>query len=252
VIDLHSHILPGLDDGARTIEEARELARRAAADGVTAIAATPHVRADFPTRAEQMEERVAELRRDFADQGIPVELLHGGEVAIDMLPRLNADDRERFTLAQSGRYLLLEFPYRGWPLALEQCVFELQTAGLTPLLAHPERNAEAQSDPGRLAEAVRIGALVQVTAASLDGRLGRSSAAAAQRLLELRLVHVLASDAHTPEIREAGLAPAVESLGDEALGRYLTVEAPAAIVAGEPVPEPPALKRRRRFLSRPR
>ena len=250
MIDLHSHILPGLDDGCRTIEDARGLARLAASEGVTAIAATPHVRADYPTRPERMEERVAELRRDLAEQGIPVELLHGGEIAVEMLPRLSEDELRRFTIAQSGAYLLLEFPYRGWPLELEQRVFELRASGLTPLLAHPERNGEVQADPTRLAETVRAGALVQITAASLDGRLGRSSREAAGRLLELRLAHVLASDAHTPEIRAAGLAAAVESLTDEALARYLTVEAPASIVAGEPVPEPPSRKpRRRRFLS---
>jgi protein-tyrosine phosphatase len=249
VIDLHSHILPRLDDGARAIEESRALARLAAAEGVTAIAATPHVRTDYPTRVEQMERRVAEVRRDFAEQGIPVDVLHGGEIALDMLSRLDADERRRFTLAQSGVYLLLEFPYRGWPLGLERRVFELTAAGIKPLLAHPERNREVQAEPERLAEVVRAGSLVQITAASLDGRIGRSSRDAAQRLLELGLVHVLASDAHTPEIREAGLAAAVETLGDEHLARYLTEEAPAAIVAGEQVPDPPRVARRRkRFI----
>ena len=104
-----------------------------------------------------------------------------------------------------------------------------------------------QSNPGRLAEAVRLGALVQLTAASLDGRIGRSSQAAAKKLLELGLAHVLASDAHTPDIREAGLAAAAEALEDDGLARFLTVEAPSAIVAGEPVPDPPRKSRRRRW-----
>lgn len=250
MIDLHSHILPGLDDGARTIEDARTLARLAAAEGVGAIAATPHVRADYPTRPEEMEERVAELRRDFGEHGIPVAVLHGGEIALDALPGLEPDELRRFTLAQNGSYVLLEFPYRGWPLELEQRVFELRAAGLTPLLAHPERNADVQRRPERLAEAVNVGALVQVTAASLDGRLGRSSREAAQRLLDLRLAHVLASDAHTPDIREAGLAAAAKAIADGRLAHYLTTVAPAAIVAGKPVPEPPAPRprRRKRFL----
>ncbi|MGH3032014.1 MAG: tyrosine-protein phosphatase [Gaiellaceae bacterium] len=248
MIDLHSHILPGLDDGARTIEEARALARLAASEGVTAIAATPHVRTDYPTRPEQMEEGVEELRRDFDEQAIPVEVLHGGEIAVDALPDLDRDELRRFTLAQNGSYLLLEFPYRGWPLELEERVFELRAAGLTPILAHPERNAHVQERPESLAEAVRNGALVQVTAASLDGRLGRSSREAALHLLELRLAHVLASDAHTPAIREAGLAAAVDAIRDWPLGRYLTEVAPAAIVAGETVPDPPRKAHRRRFL----
>ena len=248
MIDLHSHILPGLDDGARTIEEARALARLAASEGVTAIAATPHVRNDYPTRPGQMEERVEELRRDFAEQAIPVEVLHGGEIDLGMLTTLDDDELRRFTLAQSGRYLLLEFPYSGWPVGLEEIVHGLGLRGFVALIAHPERNRAVQSDPRRLAEAVRMGALVQITAASLDGRIGRSSQKAAARLLELGLAHALASDAHTPEIREAGLADAADAVGDDPLARFLTVDAPTAIVAGEALPARPSKARRRRYL----
>jgi protein-tyrosine phosphatase len=247
VIDLHSHILPGLDDGSRTVEDARALARRAAEDGVTAIAATPHVRSDYPTRAEEMERGVSRLREDFLAEGIDVEVLPGGEIDLGMLASLDDDALRRFTLAQSGRYLLLEFPYTGWPAGLEETVYGLGLRGLLPVLAHPERNREVQSKPGRLAEVVRMGALVQLTAASLDGRIGRSAQAAARKLLELGIAHLLASDAHTPEIREAGLAAAAEALEDDGLARFLTVEAPSAIVAGEPVPDPPRMARRRRW-----
>jgi protein-tyrosine phosphatase len=248
MIDLHAHILPGLDDGARTIEEARALGQLAASEGIAAIAATPHVRADYPTRAEEMEERVEELRRDFAERAIPVEVLHGGEIDLDMLATLDDDELRRFTLAQSGRYVLLEFPYSGWPAGLEEIVYGLGLRGFVALIAHPERNRAVQSEPRRLAEAVRMGALVQITAASLDGRIGRSSQKAAARLLELGLAHVLASDAHTPEIRAAGLADAVAAVRDEALARFLTADAPAAIVAGETLPERPGKSRRRRYL----
>ncbi|HSK15619.1 MAG TPA: CpsB/CapC family capsule biosynthesis tyrosine phosphatase [Gaiellaceae bacterium] len=247
MIDLHSHILPGLDDGSRTVEDARALAHRAAADGVTAIAATPHVRPDYPTRPEEMERGVLRLREDFLEQGIDVEVLQGGEIDLGTLATLADDDLRRFTLAQSGTYLLLEFPYAGWPAGLEETVYALGLRGLVPILAHPERNRAVQGNPTRLAEAVRLGALVQLTAASLDGRIGRSAERAAGRLLELGLAHVLASDAHTPEIREAGLGAAAEAVGGE-LARFLTVEAPAAIVAGEPVPAPPRKPRRRRYL----
>jgi protein-tyrosine phosphatase len=248
VIDLHSHILPGLDDGSRTVEDARALARRAAADGVTAIAATPHVRPDYPTRPEEMERGVMRLREDFVEQGIDVEVLHGGELDLGMLAELDDGELRRFTLAQSGRYLLLEFPYSGWPAGLEETIYGLGLRGLVPVVAHPERNRAVQSDPRRLGEAVRMGALVQITASSLDGRIGRSSRKAAVRLLELGLAHVLASDAHTPEIREAGLADAAGAVGDDALARYLTVDAPTAIVAGETVPERPRKTPRRRYL----
>jgi protein-tyrosine phosphatase len=239
VIDLHSHILPGVDDGARTLEEARALASRAVADGVEAIAATPHVRADFPTRAEVMEEGVAELRADFHEQGIRLQVLHGGEIDLSLLWAIPADELVRLTIAQTGRYLLLEFPYRRWPLALDSAVSGLVRRGIIPLLAHPERNPEVQDRPARVESLVEAGALVQVTAGSLEGRLGRASQLTARRLLELGLVHTLASDSHGPHIREGGLAAAAEAVGNEELARYLTREAPAAIVAGELVPPIP-------------
>jgi protein-tyrosine phosphatase len=248
MIDLHAHILPGLDDGSRSVEDARLLARRAAEGGVRAIAATPHVRDDYPTRPEEMERGVSRLREDFIQQGIGVDVLHGAEIDLGMLDSLDEETLRRFTLAQSGRYVLVEFPYMGWPAGLEQTVYGLGALGLVAVVAHPERNREVQARPERLAEAVAMGAVVQLTAASLDGRLGRSSQKAAQRLLETRLAHVLASDAHTPEIREAGLGAAAEAVGDDALARFLTTEAPAAIVAGEPVPAPPHAKRGRRFF----
>jgi protein-tyrosine phosphatase len=248
LIDLHSHILPGLDDGSRTVEDARALARLAAAEGVTAIAATPHVRSDYPTRPEEMERGVLRLREDFLEQGIQVEVLHGGELDLATLATLDDDDLRRFSLARSSRYLLLEFPYSGWPAGLEETVYGLGLRGFLPVLAHPERNREVQSSPERLGEAVQLGALLQLTAASIDGRIGRSSQKAAERLLELGLAHVLASDAHTPEIREAGLADAAEAVRDDRLAAFLTTEAPAAIVAGELVPDPPSKARRRRYI----
>lgn len=247
MIDLHSHILPGVDDGARTIEDSREIAIAAAADGVTAIAATPHVRADYPTSADQMEQGVAELRRDFRAHEIPVEVLHGGEVALEQIATLGDDELARFTIAQTGRYVLVEFPYVGWPIDLEDRVFKLRVAGLFPLLAHPERSTEVQSNPSRLSAAIGAGTLVQVTAASLDGRLGSSSKRAAEQLLELGYVHVLASDAHTPAVREAGMTAAARALRDAGLARYLTEDVPAAIVAGERVPAAPRTRKRRRF-----
>jgi len=242
VIDLHTHILPGIDDGARSLDDSRLLALEAAADGISALAATPHVRADFPTTADLMEQAVGELRLDFFEQRIPVEVLFGAEVDVGLLWAIPRDELPRLTIAQTGRYLLLEFPYRGWPLALDSAVTGLVQLGITPLLAHPERNPEVQDRPDRLRGLVDSGALVQVTSASLDGRLDRASQGAAERLLGLGLVHVLASDAHGPHIRGGGLSAAARAVGDSGLARYLTVEAPGAIAAGEPVPEAPQVR----------
>lgn len=246
MIDLHSHILPGLDDGVRTIEDALELARAAAAEGVEAIAATPHVRADYPTTPAQMERGVADLAAALEQAGVGLRVLRGGELDLEWLSRLEPDEVQRFTLGGSGRYVLLEFPYAGWPIALLPTIARLGSAGLTPLLAHPERNSSVQERPERLAAAIGAGALAQVTSASLEGRLGRRAQAAARRLLELGLVDVIASDSHGAEVRSFGLRAAAESLDDPGLARYLTVEAPAAIVAGRPL-EPGSRQLRRRF-----
>ncbi|HEX5468676.1 MAG TPA: CpsB/CapC family capsule biosynthesis tyrosine phosphatase [Gaiellaceae bacterium] len=246
MIDLHSHILPGIDDGAQTIDDSRELAMRAAADGIGTIAATPHVRTDYPTTPEQMEQGVALLRADFAREAIPVEVVEGGEVDLEALGRLDPEEIRRFTLGQTGRYLLVECPYYGWPPGLEQRLFDLVVTGVTPIFAHPERNSVVQASPARLEALVEGGSLVQVTAASLDGRIGRRAEQTATKLVRDGLAHILASDAHTPEIRAVGLAEAVRAVGNRELARYLTEDAPAAIVAGEDVPPRPA-KRRRLF-----
>jgi protein-tyrosine phosphatase len=250
MIDLHAHILPGLDDGVSTVEEARELARRAVADGITAIAATPHVRDDYPTTPAQMEAAVRDLRRELRVADIAVEILPGGEIALDRLGLLDREDLLRFSLAQSGRYLLVEFPYVGWPLALETSLWKVRAAGLVPIVAHPERNREVQERPDLLAPLVAAGTLVQVTAASLDGRLGRSSQRTAVALLKDGTAHLIASDAHGSAIREAGLADAFAAVGDVQLARYLTDEVPAAIVAGDALPIRPVRTRTRRLSRR--
>ena len=128
MIDIHSHILPGIDDGARSLEEARELASQTLADGVTVIVATPHVRSDFPTTPERMEMGVAELRADLARTGIELEVVHGGEIALERLGDLDADELRRFSLGQTGRYVLLECPYFSSPLELVPAIKALREA----------------------------------------------------------------------------------------------------------------------------
>lgn len=243
MIDLHSHILPGLDDGARTLEEAREIGRAAAEEGITAIAATPHVRDDYPTRPGAMERAVNDLRRDFDRERIPVEVLTGGEISIDAVWELSAAELRRFSLAGSDRYLLLEFPYTGWPPALDLAITTILGHGLTPVLAHPERNPQVQDRPDRLLTVVERGVAVQVTAASVDGRLGSAPKVAAGRLLDLEIVHVVASDAHGPHIRGQGMRAARDAIGDALVAEHVTTTTPAAIVAGEPLPVLPAILR---------
>ena len=245
MIDLHTHILPGLDDGAQTIEDSVSMARSARADGIRTVAATPHVRDDYPTSPDEMERAARDVRQALGSSGIELEVLTGGEIALDRLQALDQNTLARFALGGKGRYLLLEFPYLGWPLELEMRVLELHSKGFEVVVAHPERNADVQMAPGRLERVVERGALVQLTSASLDGRLGRASRKAAFELLERELVHLVASDAHGPGVRAVGLRPAVEAIDDAELARWLTVEVPAAIVSGDRIPERPASAKRR-------
>jgi len=249
VIDLHSHVLPGIDDGVRTIEASLELLRAAADDGIERIAATPHVREDYPTTPREMELRLAEVCGAAREAAIPVEILAGGELDLAFATRLDDDDLHRFGLGGNPTLLLLEFPYLGWPLALPDIAFDLQLRGFRVVLAHPERNGDVQLDPERLRPLVDNGVVVQLTAASLDGRLGGAPRAAAKRLLDARLAHLLASDAHAPDVRSVGLSRAATAAGDEALARWLTTDVPEALLAGRPLPERPESPKRR-FLRR--
>jgi protein-tyrosine phosphatase len=240
VIDLHSHILPGLDDGAATLDDALAIAEAAVADGIRTVAATPHVRArDYPTTPEQMEQQLDSVREALRDAAVRLELLPGGEIALDMLPQLGDDDLRRFGLAGNPKYLLLEAPYLGWPLGIEDALFQLSLRGFTTVLAHPERNDEVQSSPERLAPLVERGTLVQLTAASLDGRLGAGPQKTGLHLVELGLAHLLASDAHAPTLRQIGMTAAAHALGNDELGRWLTEEVPAAISEGGDLPPRP-------------
>jgi protein-tyrosine phosphatase len=249
MIDLHSHILPGIDDGARTMDDSVGLGRAAVVDGVTTMAATPHVRDDYPTSAETMERLTGEVRGALRAAQVPLEVVTGGEVAIDALVTIGAEEIVRFSIAGAGRHLLVEFPYYGWPLRLPSEIDRLRRLGMTALIAHPERNPDVQERPERLAALVEAGALVQMTAASLDGRLGRPAQRAAMRLLDLRLAHVVASDAHMPGTRAVGLSRAADALRDERLARWLTWDVPAAIVSGEDPPPRPEGRRRWRLRS---
>jgi protein-tyrosine phosphatase len=251
VIDLHCHILPGIDDGPETLAGSLELARAAVADGIAVVAATPHVRDDWPTTPQSMERLVRELRIALEREAIPLDVRPGGEVALDELPRLG-DTVRRYALAGNPRYLLVEMPYRGWPLDIAHKFFDLLARGITPVLAHPERNSDVQEQPERLAPLVEQGALVQLTAASVDGRLGRRARSTSFRLLDLELAHLIASDAHAPSVRTLTLTAAAEAVGGGDLARWLTLDVPAAIANDGAVPTRPALRRRRPWFATPR
>jgi protein-tyrosine phosphatase len=215
------------------------MARLAAADGIAVLAATPHVRDDYPTTPEQMERGVEAVNAALEREGIEVEVVPGGELAIEQVARLEPAELRRFGLGGNDYWLLLEFPYEGWPLGLTRLARTLADEDFGIVLAHPERNADVQARPSRLQEFVDAGMLVQLTAASVDGRLGRRARAASKALLDLGLAHLLASDAHAPSVRAIGLSAAAHEVGSTELARWLTQDVPAAVASTSPLPERP-------------
>ena len=241
MIDLHSHVLFGIDDGPETLEGSLAICAAAAADGITVLAATPHVRDDHPTTPELMEARLAEVQAAVGDR---VRVLPGGELDVAEFAR-PVDELRRFGLGGNPGYLLVETPYFGWPLDFADRVFRLASAGIRAVIAHPERNPDVQERPELLERLVAGGALVQLTAASVDGRLGPRARKTSELLLERGLAHLIASDAHEASIREVGMSSAAAAVGDDALARYLTLDVPGAIVAGGALPERPEPRKRR-------
>lgn len=188
---------------------------------------------------------VADVRRRLHDEGVDVDVRPGGEVAFGMIADLGIDALRPFCLAGNPRYLLVEAPYLGWPLGIAQTFFELRIAGMTPVLAHPERNPQVQEDPERLRPLVDSGTLVQLTASSLDGRASKRVAATARRLLDVELAHLVASDAHRPAVRRVGMAAALETVGDVDLACWLGRDLPASIAYARPLPDRPSRSSRR-------
>lgn len=239
VVDLHAHVLHGLDDGPETLDEALAVVRAAAEAGTGTIVATPHVSAKYPTSARHIADRVAELSRALAAHRVPVDVVPGAEVAFDMLETMGLDELRALTLGGTGASLLVEFPYAGWPADLAAGLQRLLEAGIRPVLAHPERNDVVQQAPFRLEPLMRHGVVMQVTASSLRHRRRDAVGKAARFLVESSLAHVIASDTHGRGTRTPQLDVARRSVGDPVLFHWLTQDVPAALVAGGQLPALP-------------
>jgi protein-tyrosine phosphatase len=249
VIDLHHHILPGIDDGPADMERSVELARAAEADGIQVVAATPHLREDHPgVRCGELAARVSRLNAAIAAADLALEVLAGGELDVLWVQQASPEDLRLASYGQAGTDVLLETPYGPLAPSFEAAIERLGSLGYRVLLAHPERNREFQEEPERLGDLVARGLLVQVTAASLASRDGRSrSRSAAMHLIEHGIAHVIASDAHSAQrFRPPNLSAGVEAVTglDPELARWMVVDAPLAILSGAPLPprpRPPAL-----------
>jgi protein-tyrosine phosphatase len=249
VIDLHTHILPAVDDGPRTLEGSLDLARAAVAAGTRTALATPHVNDDHSIDAERVAAGLDELRPALAEAEIPLEVLPGGEIAIWRLADL--DDAALRSLALGGGpYLLIESPFSPVVGDFEPLVLDLMMRGHRVLLAHPERCPAFQRDPARLERLVDAGVLVQVTAGSMTGGFGSTVRRFTTDLLRQGLAHVVASDAHDAVKRPPGQTAGFAALGVEAQRQWMTEDVPRAILDGSPLPERPPLPRRRGLLGR--
>jgi protein-tyrosine phosphatase len=247
MVDIHCHILPGVDDGALDIGDALAIAAAAVSAGTTVMIATPHFSEESKLNAAVCRERLAGLRRAIAEVGIGLDVRLGCEARFVPSVVARAAAGELPTLAGSS-YLLLE-----WPITLvnytDQILFDLRLKGIRPILAHVERYRFVQSDVDMLVPLVERGTLTQVTAGSLTGEYGPAARRAAEEIVERGLAHVIASDAHSVDSRPPDLRPAVECaarlIGREA-ALAMVVDVPRAIVENRAVEASPPRPRRRR------
>jgi protein-tyrosine phosphatase len=251
VIDLHCHLLPGLDDGPATMEESIALAERLVAEGVETVVATPHVSPDYPTSAAAMAAGVAEVRAALSTAGVPLSVAPGAEISFSMLGELSPDELRSLALGGADA-LLLESPYNAAAPFLEEAVFDVQVTGFRAVLAHPERSPVFQGQPDRVATLVERGALCCVNAGSLSGRFGTRVRATGLELFRRGLVHAVASDAHDlagrpPTLRDAFPDLEADLPGIAAQARWYAREVPAALLAGEPLPPRPPTPSPRRL-----
>jgi protein-tyrosine phosphatase len=244
VVDLHCHILPGLDDGPANEDFSLAMAREAVAAGIQVVVATPHVRSDHPFELDEIAERVDAMNALLRAGDVPLMIMTGGEVALPKVPELDDRDLAKVCLGRT-RHLLVESPYGRREIDIEGILGELQGRGFRPVLAHPERCPIFRTDPGRLAALVERGVLCSVTSVSLAGGFGDSVRGFALALLQEGMVHDVASDAHDHLHRRPELLAGFESAEDDLPGvsaqaAWYTTTAPVAILAGRPLPARPA------------
>lgn len=241
MIDIHCHILPGLDDGAESLEMSAAMAEMAIADGVTHIIATPHANSDYPFSPELIRQRRDELQQMFEGR---LTLATGCDfhLSFENLQEIRFEP-QRFTLNQKN-YLLVEFADFSIPPSLDQALLDMQLAGLNPIITHPERNPLIRAQPERLFQWLLQGCYVQLTAQSLSGRFGQAAQEVSEEWLDAGAVHFLASDAHNLTSRPLRLKDTFDELArtrGQELAEALLFENPRAALEGIPLPYVPEI-----------
>jgi len=240
MIDLHCHVLPGIDDGSRLLEETLDMARTAVRNNIDTIVATPHsLNGFFVNSWENVVSLTSTVQKAFDAEDIAITLYPAMEAQV--CPELfdALEKGQAATINDNSRYMLLEFPPFSMPPGSMEFVFKLKLQGITPVIAHPERNLILQNDLKQLYDLVKMGALCQLTALSVTGYLGPSVQKSSEQMIKTGLAHVIATDAHSDDERISALASAVD-MAAEILQDYFRAEkmvttTPAAIIAGEDV-----------------
>jgi protein-tyrosine phosphatase len=241
MIDIHCHLLPGLDDGPDSIEESLAMARSAIADGITHVVATPHSSDEYLFDYPRTQKLLRELRERVADR---LTLATGCDFHLspENLEALRLNPAQ-FCVNQ-GPYLLVEFNEFSIPPSMDQTLHELQLAGIRPIVTHPERNAILRAQADRLRTWVRMGCFVQVTANSLTGTFGPTAQRDSLRWIGEGLVHFIASDAHNTRSRPLKLKPAYEVIKEQFgadKAEALCVVNPGAAFDGRDLPHVPEI-----------
>jgi protein-tyrosine phosphatase len=239
VIDLHCHVLPGIDDGPKTIEGSLELARAASAAGTRTLVATPHVSLRYPNDAATIARLVQELNERLRAERIAIEVRPGAEIAltsaVDMAPERLAE-----LGLGGGSWLLIEPPFTPAASGIDAILHDIVRGGHRVVLAHPERCPAFHRDRAVLESVVRTGVLTSITAGSLVGRFGGDVRRFAHELVRDGLVHNVASDAHDNSGRAPGIAAELREAHLQPLAGWLTQQVPVAILDGGEIPPPPA------------
>ncbi|CAG9621390.1 tyrosine-protein phosphatase [Sutcliffiella rhizosphaerae] len=252
MIDIHCHILPSVDDGAKHMTESLEMARAAEKEGITAIVATPHHNnGQYMNTKLDIMEKVKELNGRIQKEGIDITILPGQECRIsgEMLDQL--DREELLTMNDKDKYIFVELPSSQVPLYTEQIIYDIQLKGITPIIVHPERNAELIENPEKLYQLVKNGACTQVTAASVVGKFGKKIKKFAIDMIEANLTHFVASDAHNLKNRSFQMSEAYKIIEKEcgSDATYLLMENAELLVEGSMIIKeiPERIKKKKLF-----
>ncbi len=236
MIDLHGHLLPGIDDGAKTMEQALSMARIAVRSGIAVSLLTPHhLNGVYENPAEKVRQETKRFRAELAREKIELDVLPGAEChLVPELPRALADGKA-MTVADRGKAVLVELPVHSIPMGATAILEDIMVLDLVPVIVHPERNSALRRHPERLAEWIDMGCLAQVTAQSCTGAFGPDVEQAARHMVTQGLIHFVASDAHRDRRRIPEIGPGREAINrwtSPEVGRLLSEEFPRALVSG--------------------